>query len=66
MQTNIEPSLQTWNDIVNSRKIKMSDLQLNIDYIANNIQQYIDDENFFDILDEDIIFQVLEKTTLDP
>ena len=44
----------------------MSDLQLNIDYIANNIQQYIDDENFFDILDEDIIFQVLEKTTLDP
>lgn len=44
----------------------MSDLQLNIDYIANNTQQYIDDENFFDILDEDIIFQVLEKTTLDP
>ncbi|EAX97873.1 hypothetical protein TVAG_490010 [Trichomonas vaginalis G3] len=44
----------------------MSGLHLNIDYIANNIQQYIDDENFFDMLDEDIIFQVLEKTTLDP
>ncbi|EAY09594.1 hypothetical protein TVAG_056380 [Trichomonas vaginalis G3] len=41
-------------------------LSLNIDYIAKNIQTYIDQENFFDIIDQENIPNILEKANLDP
>ncbi|EAX99522.1 hypothetical protein TVAG_140210 [Trichomonas vaginalis G3] len=42
----------------------MSDLTVDFDYIANNIQTYIVQEKFFDIVDKDDIPQVLEKVKL--
>ncbi|EAY21052.1 KIAA1250 protein, putative [Trichomonas vaginalis G3] len=39
-------------------------LILDIDHIANNIQKYIDQDNFYDVIDSDIIPQVFEKTNL--
>ncbi|EAX96528.1 hypothetical protein TVAG_256680 [Trichomonas vaginalis G3] len=40
------------------------DLTVDFDYIANNIQSYIDQENFFDILEKEDIPKVIEKTNL--
>ena len=39
-------------------------LTVNFDYIANNIQSYIEQGNIYDILDENDIAEVLEKTNL--
>ncbi|EAY14618.1 hypothetical protein TVAG_393460 [Trichomonas vaginalis G3] len=41
-------------------------LTIDFDYIANNIQSYIDQRNFYDIIDENDIPTVLEKTNLNP
>lgn len=42
------------------------ELVLDINYIAKNIQTYIDQDNFYDVIDEDFIPQVLEKSNLNP
>ncbi|EAY15161.1 hypothetical protein TVAG_392780 [Trichomonas vaginalis G3] len=39
-------------------------LVLDVDHIANNIQTYIDQDNFYDVIDKDFIPQVFEKTKL--
>ena len=39
-------------------------LTVNFDYIANNIQTYIGQDNFYDIVDKDDIPKVLEKPIL--
>ncbi|EAY00642.1 hypothetical protein TVAG_134320 [Trichomonas vaginalis G3] len=39
-------------------------LSIDTDYIANNIQTYIDDGIFFDTFEEDIISETLAKTSL--
>ncbi|EAX93943.1 FLJ00246 protein, putative [Trichomonas vaginalis G3] len=39
-------------------------LVLDINYIANNVQTYIDRDNFYDVIDKEFIPQVFEKTNL--
>ncbi|EAX97239.1 hypothetical protein TVAG_037460 [Trichomonas vaginalis G3] len=39
-------------------------LTVDFDYIANNIQTYIEQDNFYDIVDKDDIPKVLEKVNL--
>ena len=41
-----------------------NDMIIDYDYIAKNIDAYIDQGNFYDIFDEDVISEVVKKATL--